>query len=81
MYFRTKIRMCFLSYSVCNMLLFQGTFTEVPASNVRRVIAKRLTESKTTIPHAYATADCDLGAVLKLRQELAKGDSITIFNC
>ncbi|XP_077178260.1 pyruvate dehydrogenase protein X component, mitochondrial isoform X2 [Paroedura picta] len=49
-----------------------GTFTEIPASNVRRVIAKRLTESKTTIPHSYATADCDLGAVLKLRQELAK---------
>nr|XP_060620838.1 pyruvate dehydrogenase protein X component, mitochondrial [Anolis sagrei ordinatus] len=51
-----------------------GTFTEVPASNIRRVIAKRLTESKTTVPHAYATADCDLGAVLKLRQELAKDD-------
>ncbi|XP_033005735.1 pyruvate dehydrogenase protein X component, mitochondrial [Lacerta agilis] len=51
-----------------------GTFTEVPASNIRRVIAQRLTESKTTIPHAYATADCDLGAVMKLRQELAKDD-------
>ncbi|XP_067413649.1 pyruvate dehydrogenase protein X component, mitochondrial [Emydura macquarii macquarii] len=52
----------------------QGTFTEVPASNIRRVIAKRLTESKTTVPHAYATADCDLGAILKLRKELAKDD-------
>ncbi|XP_054827144.1 pyruvate dehydrogenase protein X component, mitochondrial isoform X2 [Eublepharis macularius] len=54
-----------------------SAFTEVPASNVRRVIAKRLTESKTTIPHAYATADCDLGAVLKLRQELTK-DNIKV---
>lgn len=51
----------------------QGTFTEIPASNIRRVIAKRLTESKSTIPHAYATADCDLGAVLKVRQNLARG--------
>ncbi|KAM8969315.1 pyruvate dehydrogenase protein X component, mitochondrial [Sarcophilus harrisii] len=51
-----------------------GTFTEIPASNVRRVIAKRLTESKSTVPHAYATADCDLGAVLKLRQNLVKDD-------
>ncbi|ELV13769.1 CD44 antigen [Tupaia chinensis] len=42
-----------------------GTFTELPASNIRRVIAKRLTESKSTVPHAYATAHCDLGAVLK----------------
>ncbi|XP_036619794.1 pyruvate dehydrogenase protein X component, mitochondrial [Trichosurus vulpecula] len=51
-----------------------GTFTEIPASNVRRVIAKRLTESKSTVPHAYATADCDLGRVLKLRQSLLKDD-------
>ncbi|XP_067152392.1 pyruvate dehydrogenase protein X component, mitochondrial isoform X1 [Apteryx mantelli] len=51
-----------------------GTFTEIPASNIRRVIAKRLTESKTTIPHAYAAADCDIDAVLKLRKELAKDD-------
>ena len=40
---------------------------------MRRVIAQRLTESKTTIPHAYATVDCNMGAVLKLRKELAKG--------
>ncbi|MBN3300861.1 ODPX protein, partial [Amia calva] len=51
-----------------------GTFTEIPASNMRRVIAKRLTESKSTIPHAYATIDCDLGAVLQLRKEMAKDE-------
>ncbi|XP_061318845.1 pyruvate dehydrogenase protein X component, mitochondrial isoform X1 [Pezoporus flaviventris] len=51
-----------------------GTFTEIPASNIRRVIAKRLTESKTTIPHAYAAADCDIDAILRLRRELAKDD-------
>ncbi|KAL0150545.1 hypothetical protein M9458_054138, partial [Cirrhinus mrigala] len=48
-----------------------GTFTEIPASNVRRVIAQRLTQSKSTIPHAYASVDCDLGAVMKLREQLA----------
>ncbi|NXJ10179.1 ODPX protein, partial [Odontophorus gujanensis] len=51
-----------------------GTFTEIPASNIRRVIAKRLTESKTTIPHAYTSADCGIDAILKLRSELAKDD-------
>lgn len=51
-----------------------GTFTEIPASNIRRVIAKRLTESKSTVPHSYATADCDLGAVLKIRKNLVKDD-------
>uniref|UniRef100_A0AAY4B5J3 Dihydrolipoamide acetyltransferase component of pyruvate dehydrogenase complex n=1 Tax=Denticeps clupeoides TaxID=299321 RepID=A0AAY4B5J3_9TELE len=49
-----------------------GTYTEIPASNVRRVIAQRLTQSKTTIPHAYSSVDCDLGAVMKLRKQLAK---------
>ncbi|XP_001503364.2 pyruvate dehydrogenase protein X component, mitochondrial [Equus caballus] len=54
-----------------------GTFTEIPASNIRRVIAKRLTESKSTIPHAYTTVDCDLGAVLKARQNLIR-DNIKV---
>uniref|UniRef100_H3D1D3 Dihydrolipoamide acetyltransferase component of pyruvate dehydrogenase complex n=1 Tax=Tetraodon nigroviridis TaxID=99883 RepID=H3D1D3_TETNG len=49
-----------------------GTFTEIPASNVRRVIAQRLTQSKTTIPHAYASVDCDMAAVMNLRKTLAK---------
>ncbi|KAM9375805.1 pyruvate dehydrogenase protein X component, mitochondrial [Pholidichthys leucotaenia] len=49
-----------------------GTFTETPASNVRRVIAQRLTQSKTTIPHAYASIDCDMAAVMQLRKVLAK---------
>ncbi|XP_044049753.1 pyruvate dehydrogenase protein X component, mitochondrial [Siniperca chuatsi] len=48
-----------------------GTFTEIPASNVRRVIAQRLTQSKTTIPHAYASVDCDMAAVMDLRKDLA----------
>ncbi|XP_061825949.1 pyruvate dehydrogenase protein X component, mitochondrial [Nerophis lumbriciformis] len=49
-----------------------GTFTELPASNVRRVIAQRLTQSKTTIPHAYASVDCNMAAVMALRKDLAK---------
>jgi pyruvate dehydrogenase E2 component (dihydrolipoamide acetyltransferase) len=39
-------------------------------SNVRKVIARRLTESKQTIPHIYLTLDCRLDALLKLRGEL-----------
>ncbi|XP_073397906.1 pyruvate dehydrogenase protein X component, mitochondrial isoform X2 [Dendrobates tinctorius] len=57
--------------------LAPGTFTEIQTSNIRKVIAKRLTESKSTIPHAYASTDCDLGAVLKLRKDLAK-DNIKV---
>ncbi|XP_017278459.1 pyruvate dehydrogenase protein X component, mitochondrial isoform X2 [Kryptolebias marmoratus] len=49
-----------------------GTFTEIPASNVRRVIAQRLIQSKTTIPHSYASIDCNMAAVMQLRKDLGK---------
>ena len=38
--------------------------------NVRKVIARRLTEAKQTIPHIYLTVDVRLDALLKLRGEL-----------
>ncbi|GGI83858.1 acetyltransferase component of pyruvate dehydrogenase complex [Polymorphobacter multimanifer] len=38
--------------------------------NVRKVIARRLTEAKATIPHIYLTLDVRLDALLKLRGEL-----------
>jgi pyruvate dehydrogenase E2 component (dihydrolipoamide acetyltransferase) len=42
----------------------------VPHSTMRKVIARRLSESKATIPHFYATVDVELDALLKLRAEL-----------
>jgi pyruvate dehydrogenase E2 component (dihydrolipoamide acetyltransferase) len=42
----------------------------VPHTTMRRVIAKRLTESKQTVPHFYLTMDIELDALLKLRGEL-----------
>ncbi|HEY0085833.1 MAG TPA: pyruvate dehydrogenase complex dihydrolipoamide acetyltransferase [Allosphingosinicella sp.] len=39
-------------------------------SNVRKTIARRLTESKQTVPHIYLTVDIQLDALLKLRGEL-----------
>lgn len=41
-------------------------------NNVRKTIARRLTEAKQTIPHIYLTVDVRLGALLKLRAELNK---------
>jgi pyruvate dehydrogenase E2 component (dihydrolipoamide acetyltransferase) len=37
---------------------------------MRRTIAKRLTESKQTVPHIYVTAEVDVEAMLALREEL-----------
>ena len=39
-------------------------------SNVRKTIARRLTESKQNVPHIYLTVDVRLDALLKLRGEL-----------
>jgi len=48
----------------------KGLFEDIPNSNVRRVIAARLTESKTTIPHSYVTAECLIDELLRIRAEL-----------
>jgi pyruvate dehydrogenase E2 component (dihydrolipoamide acetyltransferase) len=45
----------------------------VKLSNVRKTIARRLTESKQQIPHIYLTVDIQLDALLKLRGELNAG--------
>ncbi len=45
----------------------------VKLSNMRKTIARRLTESKQQIPHIYLTVDIQLDALLKLRTELNKG--------
>jgi len=42
----------------------------VPNSTMRKVIARRLTESKQAIPHFYVSIDIDIDALLKLRSEL-----------
>ncbi len=41
-------------------------------NNIRKIIARRLTEAKQTIPHIYLTVDVRLDALLKLRAELNK---------
>ena len=45
----------------------------IKLSNVRKTIARRLTESKQQIPHIYLTVDIQLDALLKLRGELNAG--------
>jgi pyruvate dehydrogenase E2 component (dihydrolipoamide acetyltransferase) len=45
-------------------------YTEWPLNAMRRVIARRLTESKQTVPHFYLTIDCEIDALLKIRSEL-----------
>jgi len=44
--------------------------TAVPNSSMRKVIARRLAESKATIPHFYVSTDVEIDALLKIRADL-----------
>jgi len=45
----------------------------IKLSNMRKTIARRLTESKQQVPHIYLTVDINLDALLKFREELNSG--------
>lgn len=45
-------------------------YRETKLSNMRKVIAKRLTEAKREVPHFYLTVDCALDALLEARRDL-----------
>jgi len=52
-----------------------AAFTDFPNTNIRKVIARRLSESKQTIPHYYLTVECRVDKLLKVREELnSRGD-------
>ena len=44
--------------------------TAVPNSSIRKVIARRLAESKASIPHFYVSTDVEIDALLKIRADL-----------
>ncbi len=54
-------------------------YIEIPHTNMRRTIARRLTEAKQSIPHFYLTIDCRIDALLGMRKDLnAKSDDYKI---
>jgi pyruvate dehydrogenase E2 component (dihydrolipoamide acetyltransferase) len=51
---------------------------EIPVSNMRRTIAKRLAESMFTAPHFYVTVDVDMDAAVALREQLQRGEDVKL---
>ena len=65
-------------FAKAQMLALAGSppYTEKPHSAMRRVIARRLAESKQTVPHFYMSVDCAIDDLLKIRATLnAKSES------
>ena len=53
------------------MALFEkGSYEVIPHDNMRKIIARRLVEAKTTIPHFYLTVDCVIDNLLAAREEI-----------
>ena len=47
-----------------------GSFKEIPHDSMRKTIARRLVEAKSTIPHFYLSIDCEIDALLALREQI-----------
>ena len=45
------------------------SYEEIPHDSMRKAIARRLTEATQSIPHFYLTCDCEIDALLRLREE------------
>ena len=56
-----------------------AAYVDLELSNMRKIIAKRLTESKSTIPHLYMVADCEMSNLVNYRSELkASGVNVSV---
>ena len=53
-------------------------FTDIPLTPMRKAIARRLTESKTTVPHFYLTADCRVDDLLELRRSVNAAAAVKV---
>jgi len=51
-----------------------GAYSEVPHDAMRKAIARRLTDSVTTIPQFFLDVDCEIDTLLRLRQDF-NGDA------
>ncbi len=49
---------------------FEPEFELVALTSMRKTVARRLSESKRTVPHFYLTVECDIDRLLELRKEL-----------
>ena len=56
----------------------EASFTDVPHTGMRRAIARRLTESKSTVPHFYLVADTRVDELLALRAQINEGAGVKI---
>jgi pyruvate dehydrogenase E2 component (dihydrolipoamide acetyltransferase) len=57
---------------------YSSTYSTVPHTSMRKAIARRLTESKSTVPHFYLNADCAVDELLALRKKINESSQVKI---
>lgn len=57
-----------------------GSYEEIALTPMRKVIAQRLQQAKTYIPHIYVRQEVDAGALVKAREQLKAGNVKVTFN-
>ena len=57
---------------------YSSTYSTVPHTSMRKAIARRLTESKSTVPHFYLNADCKVDELLALRKKINESSQVKI---
>ncbi|ADE30058.1 pyruvate dehydrogenase complex dihydrolipoamide acetyltransferase [Rickettsia prowazekii] len=60
-----------------NKIVYRDTeeYRSVPNNNIRKIIAKRLLESKQTVPHFYLSIECNVDKLLDVREDINKSFS------
>lgn len=58
-----------MSDAVVRQLFAPGSFTEIAHDAMRKAIARRMTEAVRTIPHFALQTDCEIDALLRLRED------------
>ena len=58
--------------------LAASEFTDTPHSKLRKLIAVRLVESKTTAPHFYVRGSAEVSALLRMREEINDGGDVRV---
>ncbi|MBP9753120.1 MAG: pyruvate dehydrogenase complex dihydrolipoamide acetyltransferase [Proteobacteria bacterium] len=64
--------------SLPNITQNTPSFEDVKLTLMRKTVAKRLTESKNTVPHFYLTLDCEMDSLLDLRHKINSKSDVKI---
>lgn len=55
-----------------------GDFVDEPANNIKKITAKRLTQSKAEVPHLYVSMACEVDGLMAFRKALQKEHDVKV---